>query len=72
MMSVVSAVASPLVLVDKGEDLYLHDQALKKKSFQMNAAVNEHLELTLLKVCKDSMPSRRQILRYINFRIGEP
>ena len=50
MMSVVSAVASPLVLVDKGEDLYLHDQALKKKSFQMNAAVNGHLELTLLKV----------------------
>ena len=37
------------------------------------AAVNGYLELNLLKdrQIKDSTPSRRRILRYRNFRIGE-
>ena len=37
---------------------------------ELIAAVNGHLELTLLKGRQVSTPSRRRILRYINFGIG--
>ena len=44
---------------------------LKWRSCTTNAAVNGYLELTSWSFVKDSTPSRRRILRFINFGIGE-